>query len=75
MPAKSPALPKVMELPELEADDAYDGALPVDMIASERMSAEADVCDSLEDFCGRSFEDAPHLGPLDFDGVKARRHH
>lgn len=69
MPKKPPPLPDADDLPELEIDDSFDDdALPIDTPQlSERMSAKADVSESLEDMSAHSFEDAPSDGDLDFD--------
>ena len=75
MPAQRPPLPRADDLPEIEVDDeALDSALPADLAPSARLSAEAEVSETLEDIAVQSFEDAPHQGPLNFhDGGQMGR--
>lgn len=75
MPAQRPRLPSADDLPEIEVDDDdLDGALSVDMEPAARMSAEADVSETLEDIAVQSFEEDPQQGPLNFHdgGVMGR---
>ncbi|MBF6632014.1 MAG: hypothetical protein ITG01_12815 [Comamonas sp.] len=75
MPIKPPPLPDAADLPEIEVDDEYDSVLSVAIESTERLTAEAEVSDTLEDISVQSFEDAPYLGPLDFnDGQEMGRH-
>ena len=66
MPKRPPPLPDADDLPEIEADEGFDADLPVDLGPSERMSAEADVSETLEDISVQSFEDIRGQEPLDF---------
>lgn len=76
MPKRPPPLPDADDLPELEADDSMGEMLPIDTPRhSDRLSAEAEVSESLEDMSTQSFEDAPDDGDLDFDdGTDMGRH-
>lgn len=76
MPKKPPPLPDADDLPEMEEDDSAAEALPIDTPRhTERLSAESEVSESLEDMSTQSFEDVPSDGDLDFDdGADMGRH-
>lgn len=75
MPKKPPALPAADDFPEIEVDDELDIGVADDLASLDRLSAESDVSDSLQDISASSFEDAPKAGPLDFhDGAEMGHH-
>ena len=76
MPKRPPPLPDADDLPEIEEDDSAADMLSIDAPRhTERLSAEAEVSESLEDISTQSFEDAPAEGDLDFDdGADMGRH-
>jgi len=74
MPKKPPALPDAEDFPEIEVDDELDIGISNELEASDRLSAEADVSDSLQDISASSFEDAPKAGPLNFHGAEMGHH-
>jgi hypothetical protein len=75
MPKRPPPLPDADDLPEIEEDDSFVDAMPIDTRQTDRLSAEAEVSESLEDMSTQSFEDDPADGDLDFDdGADMGRH-
>lgn len=75
MPKKPPRLPDADDLPEMEVDDSYDDGLLIQNVNPERLSAEAEVAESLEEMSIQSFEDSSRSGPLDFDDGKDMGRH
>lgn len=75
MPVTRPRLPSAADLPEIEEeDDLLDSTLPVEMVSESRLTAEAEVSETLADIVVQSFEDARSRGPLDFqDGGEMGR--
>ena len=79
MPLKPPPLPDADDLPEMDDDDTLDNVLAAEMAVdkpdSERLTAETEDANSLEDMSVQSLEDAPALDPLDFhDGTEMGRY-
>lgn len=67
MPRKPPPLPGADDLPEMEVDDSFDDGWDISAASADRMNAEAEVSESLEDISVHSFEDISRIGPLNFD--------
>ena len=75
MPKKPPPLPDADDLPEMEVDELLSEGLGIEADGTDRLSAESEVSESLEDMSVKSFEDSPRSDPLDFDDGKDMGRH